>query len=932
MKKKYTLYVVPHTHWDREWYGSFQLFRVRLVRLMNKLLDLLDRDPDYKTFNLDGQTILLEDYLEVHPEKRDVLKRYISEKRLLVGPWYILPDEFLTSGEALVRNLLLGKTIAEDFGHRLQVGYIPDTFGHIAQLPQILRGFGLENTMHFRGLDVAEHKSELWWEAPDGSRVLLHHLSPIIGYSDSAVLAENPTRAAYDLQALAHYKAERATTSVLLSLQGVDHTEANENLSTILKVAEDTINDVEMIHASLEDFWSALTLAVDGLDLATIYGEIRDVPRTKNSINFLLYNVLSSRIDNKIHNAQTLTSLERWSEPWSAQSWFWGVADYPHGHLWTAWRWLLKNHPHDSIGGCSVDEVHRQMTTRFEWAQEIADYLTEERFRLIAEDIDFSDLTDDELPLVLFNATAWERDEVVTVDIDIPLHWLAKRAKANYHEPAELTLNSTYAELMPQRTREEWLYGLPELHDVSFRGLWIRPVGGEPIPLEIISLTDTPIALALASGPRGTMDVKRVRAQFRAKLPAYGYTSFAVSTDKNPVKWQAPEITPNQMQNAHLKVSVNPNGTFDLTDLQSNQIFTGLGLFEDGGDNGDGYMYSPPPFDGVLTTQGASPRITHIGRGVGAQHIEIHYNLYLPAGLNDKRDRRQEETIICPLTVNLTLRDGSPRLDIEIKLDNRAKDHRLRMLFPTDLSNVDQAHSAMQFDVMTRPITPKPIHPNDWWVEDPPSTFPMHGWMDIHNEHGRGLCIIAEGVHEFSVKPTQRREVALTLLRAVGYLGARRDLTTIIGGAGPSFPTPEAQLQQSITYRLALYSHNQSWQKDEVWRQATNFLTPPRAITADKHTGTHPAQASGISITGQNAILSAIKQAENRESLIVRLYNPTMTETTATITLPVQPLSAEYATLQEESLGSIFINDDHGITVTIPPKKIISVRIQTKMD
>ena len=194
MPEKYQLFVVPHTHWDREWYGSYQLFRVRLVRLMNKLLDLLERDPAYATFNLDGQTIILEDYLEVHPEKRDLLKQFVSQKRLMVGPWYILPDEFLSSGESLVRNLLLGGQMAEEFGHRMEVGYIPDTFGHIAQLPQILRGFGLDTCMHFRGLDSGGRQSELWWQAPDGSQVLLHHMSTDIGYSDLGAMSNDPER------------------------------------------------------------------------------------------------------------------------------------------------------------------------------------------------------------------------------------------------------------------------------------------------------------------------------------------------------------------------------------------------------------------------------------------------------------------------------------------------------------------------------------------------------------------------------------------------------------------------------------------------------------------------------------------------------------------------------------------------------------------
>ncbi|NWG15243.1 MAG: hypothetical protein HXY41_01285 [Chloroflexi bacterium] len=927
MPAPYKLYVVPHTHWDREWYGSFQLFRTRLVRLMNKLLALLERDPDYKTFSLDGQTIILEDYLEIHPEKRALLERFVRERRLLVGPWYILPDEFLSSGESLVHNLLLGGKIARAFGHCMNVGYIPDTFGHIAQLPQILRGFGLDSVMHFRGLDPAGLKSELWWQSPDGSRVLLHHLSNIIGYSDSAALDANPQRAAYDLRALAYYKAERAVTPVLLALQGVDHNEAREDLTTILHVAEDTIDDVQFIHASLEDFWEALKEALKGADLQTVCGELRDVPRSQGGMNFLLYNVLSSRADNKLQNARALNALERWAEPWCALAWAQGLDAYPQAHLWTAWRWLLQNHPHDSLGGCSVDAVHRQMATRFEWATEIADALTEERFRLLADDLDLAALGENEIALVLFNALPWDRDEVVTVDIDLPVHWLQKRAAAAMPAPQILTRDSPYAEVMARRTRAEWAFDAPVLPSTAFRGLWVRPLEGEAIPVEVLSMTDTPVASALASGPRGTMDVRRVRASFRAAIPAYGYTTYAISVDAKPINWPRPARSPNMLQNEHLRVVIHPNGTFDLTDLASGQSFTGLGLFEDGGDSGDGYMHSPPPYDSLLTTYGAQPSVSLEGQGVGHQKARIRYLWALPARLNDARQRRLEETRLCPLTVDLILRDGSRRLELEVTFDNHASDHRLRVLFPTDLAQVETAHSAMQFDVMTRPTAPAPIYPGQWWVEDPPQTFPQHGWMDISDEAGRGLCVISEGVYEFAVQNTPRREVALTLLRAVGFLGARQDLTTIIGGAGPGFPTPEAQLQRSLTYRLALRPHTGSWHEDEVWRDALEFMTPPRALTVEAHPGTRPPRAAWLHITGKNAVVSAIKRAEESEALIVRLFNPSQKPTQAALSLPLPLRRAAITDLREIELEILPIAPDGIVTVDIAPRKIVTLSL-----
>ncbi|MBN1285846.1 MAG: hypothetical protein JXB47_10645 [Anaerolineae bacterium] len=932
-QKKYQVYVVPHTHWDREWYGSFQLFRTRLVRLMNTLLDLLDRDPEYTTFNLDGQTIVLEDYLEVHPEQRARLARLVSNRRLLVGPWYILPDEFLESGESMVRNLLLGTRTAGEFGHCMQVGYIPDTFGHIAQLPQILRGFDLDCTMNFRGMDVGEHKSELWWEAPDGSRVALHHMSNIAGYSSAGALPPDIDAAADDLRALFRYKTQRATTNVIIAMQGVDHLEPRADLPAILRRANERTGDAEFVLASLEDFWAALKAQLAGVELETVHGELREVPRVPGGFNYVLYNVLSSRIDNKLDNARAVLALEQWAEPWSALAWAQGVADYPHGHLWTGWRWLLKNHPHDSIGGCSIDAVHRQMATRFEWATEIADYLTEERFRMLARTLDLGAARADEAALVLFNGTAWDRDEVVTVDIDLPKTWLQRQAANAVKSPAPLTPDSTYEEVWAQRTRQVWGDNPPDLPEVFFRGLHVRALGGEELPVQVENITpDVPLTPALADGPTGGQYAHRVRVSFRAQVPAYGYATYAVKPDALPNRWPSPYagLPDDELRNEHLAVRVNPNGAFDLTDLATGQVFAGLGYFEDGGDCGDGYTYSPPLFDRVYTTLGAAPRIARVGTGVGVQRIRIEYDLALPAGLDAARKHRLEEKAICPLAVELSLRAGSRRLEIEVTLANQAKDHRLRMLFPTDLEGVGVAHSAMQFDVMTRPITPEPVPPGAWWVEDPPATFPQHGWMDFANDNGRGLCVINQGVYEFGVKDTPRREVALTLLRAVGYLGAGRDPVTIIAGAGPVYPTPEAQLLgKTFTYRLALRPHALAWHQDEVWRDAAEYLAPPRPLTVTPHGGGRPARASWLRVAGKNAVLSAVKRAEagDEDALIVRLYNPSDAATAAAITLPDAPKAAYLCNLAETTLGSVPVGSDGTVKVDLPPKKIVTVKL-----
>jgi len=168
--------IVPHTHWDREWYAPFQVFRARLVRLLDELLPLLERDLSYARFLLDGQTIVVDDYLEVRPRAADTLQRLAAAGRLSVGPWMVLMDEFMVSGETIVRDLQLGLRRAIDLGGAMPVGYLPDMFGHIAQMPQILRLAGFEHAVVWRGVPSTVTQTAFRWEAPDGSAVRAEYL------------------------------------------------------------------------------------------------------------------------------------------------------------------------------------------------------------------------------------------------------------------------------------------------------------------------------------------------------------------------------------------------------------------------------------------------------------------------------------------------------------------------------------------------------------------------------------------------------------------------------------------------------------------------------------------------------------------------------------------------------------------------------------
>jgi len=955
--KRYTVHIISHTHWDREWYAPFQEFRYRLIRVIDGVLKTLTENPQFRHFNLDGQTIILRDYLEIRPEMESEIGRLVRDRRLGVGPWFVLPDEFLVSGESLIRNLLLGSRIARQFGHVQKVGYIPDTFGHIGQLPQILAGFDIHTCMHFRGVDEGNFKAELWWRSPDGSSVLLHHLPNYVGYASAAALAVDHADAVKDLHAISRKEAERAVTRNLLAMSGVDHLPIRPDLPDILRLAnQDEDSPFHYNISSLEEFFDAVTEYLIPDHLQVICGELRQPNRTPGSGMRVLPDILSSRMYNKLQNEGVQTLLERWAEPLSALMWLGGMT-YPAGFLWKAWEYLLENHAHDSIGGCSVDAVHDQMETRFSWAQEIAEAIVKERLAVLAAQVDLDELDPDEVALLVFNPLPYPRKAEFTTDIDFTLFHLwrvAARQLAQAPQAGEDISDRDAGEIFRWRTHHQWAEDPPLLPETTLRGLSIRRLGeSTALPVQFEGFDRTTITRPLWTGPGAFREVLRVRASFPIDLPACGYQVYAVKPEKSPVHYSLPGIPQGTlphhvMENQNLRVEIAPNGTFRLIDRHSGQTFTDLGYFEDGGDVGDGYNYSFPLSDQLYTTLSASPRISRLSAGPVVQAYRIAYDLILPVGLEENRFRRAQETVVCPLTVTLKLGQSGRGLEIDIEFENRARDHRLRMIFPSDV-DASISHASAQFDVVSHPIAVVPV-PQNAWTEDAPLSQPMQGWLDLSSA-GRALCVAAPGLPEYEVMNTSRREVAVTLLRAVKFLGAGTEIRTANIGAGPNIPTPGAQIQRRMKYRLALFPHTGRWDEDEIWRAALTFQVRPQVSVAEPHVveripwaggpelpdvgANRAVQSSFVSIEGKNIILSALKKSENQNTIILRLYNPSESTAVGRIQLAFDVARVELVNLEELPLiqgeNGISLHNSRQIDLEVPPHRIISLQIYPAM-
>jgi len=392
-----TIHLISHTHWDREWYLSFQQFRYKLIHLMDTLLDILDKNQDYLYFLLDGQAIILEDYLEICPGRENELIRYISEGRILIGPWYISPDEFLIIGEAHIRNLLEGDRICSKYGSKMRIGYLPDTFGHIGQMPQILQGFGINEACAWRGLD--DQPCELLWDSPDGSSVLLSFLRE--SYSNAANLSTaNPEKFVKEIQELSIPLAENSLTDQILLMNGTDHIEPSSDISNSIEFYHTAHMQDNLFHSTLPKYFDGVYADIRkaGTKLPKIIGELRSPKRAA-----LLPNVLSTRMHIKQRNRKIETDLLKWVEPLNAlmncleepsktpdQD---NDAIYQHNLqnqqsiINYAWKLLMKCHPHDSICGTSIDQVAKEMKVRFDQVDQLNNAMIDKIFQNLCEKI-----------------------------------------------------------------------------------------------------------------------------------------------------------------------------------------------------------------------------------------------------------------------------------------------------------------------------------------------------------------------------------------------------------------------------------------------------------------------------------------------------------------------------------------------------------------
>ncbi|WBL35682.1 hypothetical protein O0235_12995 [Tepidiforma flava] len=859
-----TVYVVPHTHWDREWYQPHELFRWRLVQMIDELLDHMERHPEYRCFNLDGQSIVIADYLELRPENEGRLRALIEAGRVVIGPWWVQPDEFLPSGESHIRSFQRGIRFAERLGGSLRIGHCADQFGHIAQMPQLMRQLGLTSACLWRGVPDGIPGWSFWWEAPDGTRIPVLYLRN--SYSSGWRL---PADVEDFLERVRRQERDLRKGLPALLMNGTDHSRMEPHVPELLARAAGRGYRFEL--ATLAEYERAVLAA--GIDEVVHRGELRSPDRSN-----VLAGVLSSRMVLKQRDFEVACALERYAEPLELLAHLHGGPDGSPA-LRHAWGLALENTPHDSICGCSVDQVHREMLPRYDRAEQLAMQVARESAAHLIRRM--------EVPaqggLAVFRPV---QGAPAAIEADVPAAWAAFDA-----------LRLPGGEVIPFTL--EPLGGGAELlrEDVSPRGAlrhldFLREQRYDVHAIEAMDweLGDGHLRVTTTVGPDITViDDEGFRAEVRSIVRAGLAETAEVAVRESERARLTAVLPPARAAGLELAVPIHGaaaglepapggrrlrSGRFDVrmsgASLRIRDRETGLDLdpalvFISEGDRGDEY-------NADILDDGVDEPVSVTVRGTRSTPAwqELQYTLVydLPARLGPKRRRRsRRERVLEPVDVAVRLWRGLPLIEFRVTVDNLAQDHRLRALVPLPFEP-ERLLTENHFYVAERPLAPPPW--NGESAEQPPTTFPQKTFAAVE-AGGRGLALLNRGLPEGELADWRgRKALALTLLRCVGWL-SRPDLRSRRGGAGPTVQTFDSQCPGRHRFSFALAPYAGGWHAAGIAPLAHGWAFPPIGWATNGHEGSLGSWLPLAGLEGDAALSAACRSGADGAPL-VRVY------------------------------------------------------------
>lgn len=921
MRKDKVFHVISNTHWDREWRFPFQRNRQMLVEMIDNVLHILEKEPEYRAFHLDSQSVVLTDYLEIRPDKKELIIKLVKEKRLLIGPWFILPDEFLVGGENLIRNLLLGHKICNEFGGVSKVGYSPFSWGQISQLPQLYKEFGIDVIMFYRGVNSLDsYYSEFLWEGSDGTKTLTSRFStmprynfyfyiyrPVIhneGFNDIEYKWErggvlfhfadsfqsnedyftaSPPDTYYkdniksSVEAIINAQADDFTTPHVIWMEGHDSSGPNIKTVQIIKDIKEQFPELNIIHSTLEDYSNQLKESADYEKLTLVKGERRSSQYDRRSGNLYGYTT-SARMFLKQINFHAENYLQFYAEPFNSFAGIFGL-NIDDRYLDVAWNYLIQNSAHDSIGGCSLDEIHEDMISRYKQTIEISKGVFERSIKHLVKQISinsFNIKNENPVFLVTFNPTNYNRNEIVEANIDIP-----------------------------QDYDKEFI----SVVDESGKKYEVQLIEKSPFEPVLEQLTDRPMYLKM----------NRYKCYLHLKnVPQFGYKTLLVNP-VNKIKTVKENIVVKKKNSIHLinnklSIKVNENGTLNIKDKINNLEFNNIGYFYDEGEGGHAWVNKPiSPF---VTTLNDKPKISIIENGNLSATVLVHHKIKLPLNLSERSKKKVKKEKVT-IDFYITLRKDSDLIEFNIKVNNTVESHRLRIMFPTNIE-AKYSYGEGQFDIVKR-STERPDTKE--WIEQPMYDFPLHHFVDI-SDNKKGAAVIVDGLKEYEYKNDKEKTLAITLIRSFEYKIQPSSVEDYSWQKG-------SQCLGLNEFKLAFYPHKGNWQKGNVYENALSFNTPLRLVQISKPEGTLPPQGSFIIIEPKELIFSAFKKAEYNipNCFVLRLYNPTNKTLEGSINTCFVLNKAEQTTLEELFIQEIKLTGSNSFNIKAEPKKIITLKL-----
>ena len=873
MKK--TVHVVPHSHWDREWYFTTSRSKIYLMHDLKKVLEQLEKENPYESFILDGQASLLDDYLKWRPQDKGRIEKLVQQGKLIIGPWYTQTDQLVISGESIVRNMLYGMKICEDFGDYMNVGYVPDSFGQAASMPQIYREFGISDTMFWRGVsddDVA--RTEYKWRGEDGSVVNVYQIPS--GYYIGGAIPEREA----DLAEFLHQEPfkttwGRSSTDQVYFPNGFDQAPVRENLPELVDQMNELYQDeYELQFSTIEKYIAAVKERQP--ELEEIAGEL-----INGKLMRIHKTIFSSRPDLKALNTKIQHYLVNVMEPVLTMAMQLGF-EYPVETVKEIWKLMFENAAHDSIGSCVSDTTNEDVYMRYKQARDISMNLVELTLRQISTAINNPQAQ--EITFTLFNTYDTIRDGVVEAEVYLPKKEFA-----------------------------------------------ILDQAGNSLPYTILELIDqTEYVLNQGNVLNQVKEIYLPEKVYKAKIafettevPSLGYTQLTIDL-KGDSSVPIQELSSDTIENEHYRITINKNGSLDILDKANEVLYQNQGIIEENGDDGDSFNYSPPVKDWVISSSEAEPQVT-IKQSAIYQSVRVEFLLTVPKDLTERAEQKASAKL--PITLELALKKGSPLLDFKLTVENQNVDsHRVCVLFDTGIASKFSI-ADQQFGTLQRPVVFEKEMAlweanKDQWNEQPIAIETCQSFAGLFDE-GRGVAVMPKGVREYEIIGEQFDTIRLTIFRTYGFMGKENLMYRPGRASGETvIATPDAQCHKTMSFEFSVVYFAEGFDQANVAQLAKQAVTPIEVyqyaeflnsrliFTLGDVEQTLPASFSLLSITG-NLTLSVLKKAEDRPGYILRLYNGLLEEEGRAVITFKHPIKiAEKVDLKEKTKEPLSINND----------------------